>query len=272
MNKYFEKRIEERPMRIEMKHCNEIQRFLSQKDEDDTLLHEIEKIFERPQLSFETCERIFQKECLLLPLVVYHNTVGCVKNSKLEKKETIQRYRNTLHHLCLHDGLQTKMFRTDDGSFEENYDIASFYSMKCSNYYMQPLQNHGMKYENTNLLNKISQMLVNRKLIQNARRSVQKLNVETDEILYIVHILSYFLGDLKNNMDMEESKIEDMKIKQNHELTTFMNQYGITMEDLENIMKIEKLNRIDIPIKKKKFTMKLKKEIETKLQDNPTEL
>jgi DNA repair ATPase RecN len=164
------------------------------------------------------------------------------------------------------------MFRTDDGSFEENYDIASFYSMKCSNYYMQPLQNHGMKYENTNLLNKISQMLVNRKLIQNARRSVQKLNVETDEILYIVHILSYFLGDLKNNMDMEESKIEDMKIKQNHELTTFINQYGITMEDLENIMKIEKLNRIDIPIKKKKFTMKLKKEIETKLQDNPTEL
>ncbi len=268
INKYFERKIIERPMRIERRHCDDIQRFLTQKDEDDTLLHEIQKVFERPQLSAESCDRIFQKECLLLPLVVYHNTVGCVKNTKMEIKETIGRYRNTLYHLCMHDRLQTKMFRTDDSHFEDNYDIASFYSMQCSNYYMQPLENGGMKYENTNLLNKISQMLVNRKLIQNARRSVQKLNVETDEILYIVHILSYFLGDLKNNMDLEETKLEEMKMKQNHELTTFMNQYGITMEDLENIMKIEKLNRVDIQVKKKKFTMKLKKEIETKLQDN----
>jgi hypothetical protein len=118
-------------------------------------------------------------------------------------------------------------------------------------------------YENTNLLNKISQMLVNKKMLQNSRKSIQKLNIETDEVLYIVQILSYFMGDLKNQMN--EENLDLSEIGKSNELTTLMNKYGITMEDFENIMKIDKLNKVNHTSKKKKLTMKMKKEIEGQL-------
>jgi DNA repair ATPase RecN len=134
--------------------------------------------------------------------------------------------------------------------------------------YLQKLRNDDEKmfhftYENTNLLNKISQMLVNKKMLQNSRKSIQKMNVESDEVLYIVQILSHYLGDLKNHMEEEDIKLEGME--KSHELMEFMNKYGITMEDFENIMKIDKLNKVNHTSKKKKFTMKLKKEIEGQL-------
>jgi len=43
-----------------------------------------------------------------------------------------------------------------------------------------------------------------------------------------------------------------------------MNKYKISIDDLENILKIEKLNRINEK-RKKKFTLKIKKEISSYL-------
>jgi hypothetical protein len=106
-------------------------------------------------------------------------------------------------------------------------------------------------------------MLVNKKMLQNSRKSIQKLNIETDEVLYIVQILSYFMGDLKNQMN--EENLDLSEIGKSNELTTLMNKYGITMEDFENIMKIDKLNKVNHTSKKKKLTMKMKKEIEGQL-------
>ena len=250
--------------------------FLSEKDEDDLILKETEKIFTRNKVPMSECMRIFSKECLLLPLTMYQNTIQAFKHSKISGKEKLHNYRKTLSSICHHDILQTIMFKNDDYMDDEFYESACLYSMKIPNMYLQKLRNDDEEqfhftYENTNLLNKISQMLVNKKMLQNSRKSIQKLNVETDEVLYIVNILSHFLGDLKNQtnedgtLNVDTIQGSHVITEGNHELTTFMNKYGITLEDFENIMKIDKLNKVNHTSKKKKLTMKMKKEIEGQL-------
>ena len=56
-------------------------------------------------------------------------------------------------------------------------------------------------------------------------------------------------------------------LKNNSELITFMNSNCINIDDLENILKIEKLNQKNEK-RKKKFTLKLKKEISNYLITN----
>jgi hypothetical protein len=268
---------------IEIDRLREIIKYLTEKDEDDHILNETARILYQDDLSYTTCDRIFSKECLLMPLTVYQNTLSSVKNSKLDLTSKLENYSKSLESFSIHDTVQTDMFQFIE--WDELYDSACFYSMKLPNYYLTQLDAPKTKLENTNLLNKISQMLVNRKLVLNTKKSIHKLNMETDNILYIIHILSYFLGDLKNNMvfdsevsttssvviecENEEEYMKDDKKKEiednlDYKLIEFMNMYHIDMEDLENIMKIEKLNK-GLQTKKKKFTMKMKKEIESNL-------
>ena len=233
------------------------------------ILKETEKIYTRNQVPMSECMRIFSKECLLLPLTMYQNTLQAFKHSKISGKDKLHNYRKVLDSICHHDILQTMMFKNDDYIDDEFYESSCLYSMKIPNMYLQKLRKDDQEqfhfsYENTNLLNKISQMLVNKKMLQNSRKSIQKLNVETDEVLYIVQILSHFLGDLKNQLN-EEENIHLEGIQGSNEVTIFMNKYGITLEDFENIMKIDKLNKINHTSKKKKLTMKIKKEIEGQL-------
>jgi hypothetical protein len=277
-------------VKIEILRLKEIIKYLTEKDEDDHILNETARILYQEDLSYTTCDRIFSKECLLMPLTVYQNTLSSVKNSKCDLTSKLENYSRALESFSIHDTVQTDMFQFIE--WDELYDSACFYSMKLPNYYLSHLKSPKTKLENTNLLNKISQMLVNRKLVLNTKKSIHKLNLETDNILYIIHILSYFLGDLKSNMvfdttqileeqnktilstvNDEEEEEEEKRKKKNvsqieenldYKLIEFMNLYHIDMEDLENIMKIEKLNK-GLQTKKKKFTMKMKKEIESNL-------
>ncbi len=259
---------------IDLEFIKYVFTFLSEKDEDDLILKETEKIYTRNNVPMIDCIRIFSKECLLLPLTMYQNTLQALKHSKIDGKIKLKEYGNLLDSIAHHDILQTMMFKNDDYVDDEFYESACLYSLKMPNMYLQRMRNEDEKqfhftYENTNLLNKISQMLVNKKMVQNSRKSIQKCNVESDEVLYIVQILSHYLGDLKNQMDEGEEVLMNVEgIKKSDELTLFMNKYGITMEDLENIMKIDKLNKVNHTSKKKKFTMKMKKEIEGQLFEN----
>ena len=155
--------------------------------------------------------------------------------------------------------------------------------------------------EYTNLLNKISQMLVNKKLLQSSKKSLKKIHFDTDNILYIIKVFSSFLGDIKKSTDdiyrhddsikpifscvdedevqnveeedndmrrvLKENKKKSEKLEMDNLLVDMMNQYSIDIEDLENIMKIDKLNHSS-EVKKKKFTTRMKKHIEYNLVDD----
>ncbi len=264
--------------------------FFSQKNNDEPLLYETARILYDKNLSYDECERIFEKDCLLMPLMVYHNSINAFKNSKENIKKKIYHYQNSIQSICAHDNIQTLILKYQ--YWDELMNNAWVYSMLLPNRHLSELNALRQKLESTNLLNKISQMLVNKKLVQNTRQSFHKLNLESDEVLYTIHILSHYLGDIKENIILkEESEAletqsleeegedgievkskkknkenydDNYKMEINSQLTDFMNQYGIKMEDLENIMKIEKLNT-GLNSKKKKFTMKMKRKIEDQL-------
>ena len=249
------------------------------KDADEPLLISTSKVLYEKKLGIEECEKIFSSDSLLMPLMVYHNSLNSIKNSKEDMNNKLEIYKETLKSICNHDVIQTNIFKNQDWDDDSTTDIASFFSIYLPNYHLTQLTQTKTKIEYTNLLNKISQRLVNNKLLNTATYSFNKLNVDHDEILYPVYILSYYLGDMKKNLITDNddlNELENKKIKNNNKddnieienkkLSNFMKQYQMNMLDLENILKIEKLNTGN-NLKKKKFTTKMKKEIECDLDN-----
>ena len=240
----------------------------------------------------------FDVDCLLTPLMLYHNSLDFIKNSEDNSKKKLNVYRNVLESLCIHDTIQTSIFEVQD--WDELYDIASIYGSAIPNYYFNELSNKkDVKIEFTSLLNKISQMYVNKKLLNGAKFSIGKLNYDTDEIIFLTEIMSYYFDNYKDNLDNKSNDLEeddedeedeeeedakdeedaedakdakdakDASIKinssninliNNNDLIKFMNNYNINIDGLENLLKIEKINKINEK-RKKKFTLKIKKDI-----------
>ena len=204
--------------------------------------------------------------------MIYHNSINYIKNTEDISKKKLNIYRNILNTLCVHDTIQTNIFEVQD--WDELHDISSFYGSVVPNYYFNQLKNKkNIDVEFTSLLNKISQMYVNKKLLNEAKFSIGKLNFDTDEIIYLTEIISNYFDDYKNfDNSNDESEDETDLIESNNlisfhkplynnsNLIKFMNKYHINIDGLENLLKIEKLNQINEK-KKKKFTLKIKKEI-----------
>ena len=227
--------------------------------------------------------------------MLYHNSINFIKNCEDKPIKKLDIYKRILDSLCIHDTIQTNIFEVQD--WDELYDIASIYGSSIPNYYFNELNNNKtINIEFTTLLNKISQMYVNKKLLNSAKISTGKLNIDNDELIYYTEIISYYFNEYKSNInnnedvDIIEDTIEDtfedtiednienndedentiipdnnifLKkniLQNNSELIKFMNKYSINIDGLENILKIEKLNLINEK-RKKKFTLKIKKEI-----------
>ena len=244
------------------------------KEEDIQLLESTKRILTK-KLSINDTQILFDIDCLLTPLMVYHNSIEYIKNSDDTSKKKLNTYKNILESLCIQDTIPTNIFEVQD--WDELYDYSCIYGCTFPNYYFNQLKykNKDIDIQFTNLLNKISQMYVNKKLLNSAKFSIGKLVYDNDEIIYITEIMSYYFNNYKNinnDIDSEHSDDEDTDeiisnkpIKKilkndNSELILFMNKYNIDIDGLENLLKIEKLNQINEK-KKKKFTLKIKKEI-----------
>ena len=254
-----------------------------EKEEDVQLIESTKRLLTE-KMDVSTSQIYFDVDCLLTPLMIYHNSINYIKNSEdTSKKDSslkkLSIYKNVLESLCMHDTIQTNIFEVQD--WDELYDIASIYGASIPNYYFNQLvykKNTEVTIEFTSLLNKISQMYVNKKLLNSAKFSIGKINFDTDEIIYLTEIISTYFDKYKENIndcdedDEDDDEIENQKIdksehigykkplQNNSQLITFMNKYHINIDGLENILKIEKLNQISEK-RKKKFTLKIKKEI-----------
>ena len=253
--------------------------------EQDIQLKDSTRILMTEKLSIQTSQLYFDIDCLLTPLMLYHNSLDYIKNSEETSKTKLSTFKSVLESLCMHDTIQTNIFEVQD--WDELYPIAAIYGSSIPNYYLSNLKtkNKDIDIEFTSLLNKISQMFVNKKLLNSAKFSLGKINYDTDEIIYITEIMSHYFENYKLNSgendcsespecsddvkDAKDSSINENSIinyfkkplkNNNSELITFMNKYAINIDDLENILKIEKLNQKKEK-RKKKFTLKIKKEI-----------
>jgi len=255
--------------------------------EEDIQLFDSTSILMNKKMSIYNSQLYFDIDCLLIPLMLYHNSIDYIKNCSDDNKKKLHIYDKILHSICVHDTVQTNIFELQE--WNELYDISSFYGSSMPNIYFTELKSKSStkNIQFTNLLNKISQMFVNKKLLISAKNCFTKVNLDLDEVIYSAEILSNYFDDYRLNNDNlkddsssdeedeEDNCIEneenyrstpDVKIKQNNsELIKYMNKYQMKIDDLENILKIEKINLINEK-RKKKFTLKIKKEMALFLQ------
>ena len=208
--------------------------------------------------------------------MVYHNSLLVIKKSKDDAKKKLNIYKEMLYSLCIHDTIQTNIFEIQE--WNDFHDISSLYGSVLPNYYSTLLSDYKenqVELQFTNILNKISQMFVNKKLVNSAKYGLNKIDLDLDELIYIVEIISSFLNEFKNIDDeeeeMEENNVIDYfnnnninKVKDLDNapmIAKMMNKYKISVDSLETILKIEKLNQNN-DVKKRKFTITLKKEIQ----------
>jgi SpoVK/Ycf46/Vps4 family AAA+-type ATPase len=253
------------------------------KNMDLQLIEATHHIFYKTNSFYEN-QVLFDIDCLLLPLMVYHNSLLVIKKSKDDPKKKLNIYKEMLYSLCIHDTIQTNIFEIQE--WNDFYDISSLYGSVLPNYYSTLLSDYKenqVELQFTNLLNKISQMFVNKKLVNSAKYGLNKIDLDLDELIYIVEIISSFLNEFKNTGD-EDDEDEENEIDDNIDIFSksldinkdinklknldnapmiakMMNKYKISVDSLETILKIEKLNQNN-DVKKRKFTITLKKEIQ----------
>jgi adenylate kinase family enzyme len=280
---------------INIKIYEEFKKCTSQKEESIQLLDITKKLMVN-KLDYETIQYYFDMDCMLIPLMIYHNSIDYIKGCEDVFKKKLKSYKNVMKSLCTHDTIQTNIFEFQD--WDNLYDIAALYGSVIPNYHFCQLKNKKVvEVEFTTLLNKVSQMYINKKMLNTAKSSITKLYFDCDQIIYLTEILLHYFDDFKktiDNKEMEEKDVdeeeheeeehenEDIMIKEmnnldikenetivsqkktsshphsNHKLIKFMNYYNISLEDLENILKMDKLNRI-IEKRKNKFTTRIKK-------------
>lgn len=230
------------------------------------------------KMDIKKSQLFFDIDCLLIPLMVYHNSLDYIKKSDDSLKNKIDIYKNIMESLCIHDTIQTNIFVAQD--WDELYDIAGIYGSSIPNFNFTKLKNKKPiepNVEFTSLLNKISQMYTNKKLLNSSRFSIGKVNFDNDEIIYLTEIMAYYFEEYKSGECdgdvMEDDDDENDKDKSDEtigkyvkpglnssKLIQFMNDYNINISGLENILKIDKFN-LKNEKRKKKFTTKIKKDI-----------
>ena len=191
---------------ITIETINEYKKIDTSKNIDYQLIDATLKIFNAKN-SIDMNFTLFDIDCLLMPLMVYHNSLYFIKNSKDDNRKKLGVYKNILHSICYHDIIQTNIFENQE--WVDFYELASFYSSVLPNYYATTLidYNKGFDIQLQNILNKISQMFVNKKLVSYVKNNLIKINIDVDEIIYLVEIvLNYFDVVMNDFKDMKCSK------------------------------------------------------------------
>lgn len=271
---------------------NEYKKCISQKEESIELI-DITKKLMTDTLSYDNIQYYFDSDCMLIPLMIYHNSLDYIKGCEDIFKKKLKTYKNIMGSLCIHDTVQTNIFEFQD--WDNLYDIAGFYGSVLPNYHFTQLKNKKIvTVEFTTLLNKVSQMYINKKMLNTAKSSITKLYFDCDQIIYLTEILLYYFDNFKDSLNDKEDNGNESDEEENEndinndenmivnnmnkvsitqkkninnphseqKLIKFMNNYNISLSDLENILKLDKLNKINEK-RKKKFTTRIKKLIST---------
>ncbi len=249
------------------------------------------------KINIDEANILYSFDTLLIPLMIHHNLLNYIKNCTIKQnyhkdndifKTQFEIYEKSLEHICTYDQLQTAVYKLQERDLLPQ--MASIFALYAPNVHLDKLEfikNGNFKIEFTNILNKISQLEVNKKMILNAFFSTHRLIIDENELMFIIEI---FLNYLKINREEEEeyddiNEIDDEVSKEvvkekksresknmkhrNYDLENseykhiiyIMNKYNIDIKSLENILKIEKLNLFENK-NPKRLTLKMKEEIE----------
>ena len=247
--------------KITIDSFNDVKKYMKKKENDIQLIEANHNIFNK-KLNINESSSYYQLETFFLPFMIHQNLFNFLNMTSLSNNDKIEYYSKTLDSICNFDIVQN--FSFDVLEWYEFTEYQSLYGVHIPNYILnnKKYKKYDVNLEFSTIMNKISQALVNKKFVNNSKYSFKKLNIEIDEVLYVgSYIIEYFY-DFKskydNTLDLDNNK------NINHNLINFMNKYNMNIEDLEIILKLEKLNNGDDKIKKH-FNNNLKKIIENNL-------
>jgi len=231
-------------------------KILNDTTKNDIQLIDAIKIFLNKKLTTEKLDLLFYLEPYHLPYTIYQNILPFLSNTNLKNNDKFEVYSNYLESLSEFDKTNNLIYENNDWCDIDNY--LRLYGVYYPNFY---INKHKFKttsdipIEFTNIHNKASQMLVNKKLICNAKYSLNKKYTTINNTILESQILFDYFNDFRECIINEEFDNLDKK-----DLIIFMNKYKIDYESLENILKIEKINK-DEDKRKKNITVLLKEKI-----------
>lgn len=231
---------------ITLKIVQNQKKSFAQKD-TDIQLYDAVKLLLNKRLSINKVYQLYEHECLLIPLMIHENHLDYVINSKNSNTDKLSVLKNISNSICENDVIQTSIFVNQSWSL---LDISGVYGANIPNYEITRLEkkqnSKPVSINFTKLLNKVSLMYNNKKIIINTIANNKHLRVKHDDIPYLIELIRYNLFDKNGDIN---------------KICNILKKYKINVNDLETILKLEKLNNYNKKRKNKKFTVKLKNKI-----------
>ena len=231
------------------------------KDLNDTTKNDIQltnavELLLNEKLPMTKLDLLFYLEPYHLPYTIYQNMINYLDNTDLNNNTKFEIYSNYLDNLSSFDKINNLIYDSSEWVDVDSY--LKLYGVYLPNYDINNYKfNKKMitDIEFTNIHNKASQMLVNKKLISNAKYSLNKKYSTVSTTILNTELLFYYFNEFR-----EAILDENFKNLGKKKLIIYMNYYKIKYDDLENILKIEKINK-DEDKRKKNITVLLKEKI-----------
>lgn len=236
---------------------------LNDTTKNDIQLTDAVQLFLNEKIDMKKLDLLFYLDPYHLPYTVYQNLIHFLENTTLSYENKLEYYSFFLNCMSQFDKTNNLIYDNNDWGTVDN--SLKLYGLYYPNYYLHKQKFNVKKEINiefTNIHNKASQMLVNKKLLSNAKYSLNKKYSSLNNIVLNCELLiRYFYGFRELILNNDFNHLKRTK------LIKYMNYYKINYDNLENILKIEKINK-DEDKRKKNITVLLKEKIIENLDIN----
>ena len=192
--------------------------------------------------------KYYDNDRLQLPMMLHENYISSINNKNITFDEKFDKILECSEIFIENDICQTNVY--DNQSWEMN-DIMSLHYLLNINTIGKLkksfVKNDSIKY--TVLLNRISQYHTNKKLI-NSLNNKLNISLSYEEIYFLSENILFHIFNKNGNKK---------------ELINIINSYNLTIDNIDLLIRINKLNNNDI---KYKYTTKIKKELQTLINNS----
>lgn len=235
---------------------------INDNNKNDVQLEEATQLIMHRKMKYNQLDLLYFMEPFVLPYTLYQNVTSFLNATTMNSKNKILTYSKYMNSLSNFDVINSFIYENNDWYDIDNY--LSFYGVQMPNYEIHQ-QKFNIKENNTieftNIHNKASQMLVNKKLISQAKQSLNKKYTNINQLVLDCELLFYYFNEFRDCV--LDEKFEGLGEKN---LIQYMNKYKINYENLENLLKIEKINKNEDK-RKKNMNVLLKEKINEYLDE-----
>ena len=184
--------------KIKVSDFNKLKKYFEKKNNDLQLIDVAYNIFHK-KINYDESLIYYHLEPYFLPFMIYHNLEKFISHCDLSLIQKFKLYQKLLNCISYFDIFQNLSFELAE--WDEFMDILSFYGVYYINFQIYAkypnIKIKSFPIEFTNVMNKMSQLLVNKKIINVARHAFRKTYVEQGDIIYLSELFSHSFHHFK---------------------------------------------------------------------------